>query len=85
MKIYYTSEFFRRYKRLPEIIRSLAKEKIKLFSEDPFDVGLKTHKLHGRFKNYWAFSVDYNCRIIFKFEHGEVVKFYSIGGHSIYK
>ena len=85
MQIFYSPEFVRKYKKLPKPLKDLAKEREKIFRADPFDVSLKTHKLHGRFREFWAFSVDYNCRITFKFEENDSVRFYSVGGHSIYK
>ena len=66
-------------------MKERVEEKEKIFREDPFDQRLKTHKLHGRFYEYWAFSVGFDCRIIFKFQDKGITKFYSIGEHSIYK
>jgi len=85
MQIFYSPEFVRKYRKLPNSLKNLAEEKEKIFREDPFNSSLKTHKLHGKFREFWAFSVDYNCRIIFKFERNENIRFYSIGRHSIYK
>jgi len=85
MQIFYSPEFVRKYKKLPNSLKDSAKKKEKVFRDDPFDVSLKTHKLQGKFREFWAFSVDYNYRIIFKFEQNNEVRFYSIGGHSIYK
>lgn len=85
MQIFYSPEFCRRYKRLSVQIREQTKEKEKVFRENPFDHRLKTHKLHGKFYEYWAFSVDFDCRIVFKFHDKNTIRFYSIGGHSIYK
>jgi mRNA-degrading endonuclease YafQ of YafQ-DinJ toxin-antitoxin module len=37
------------------------------FSRNPFEPKLKTHKLSGTLKDCRAFSVDYDCGVIFKF------------------
>jgi len=51
-----------------------------------FDERLDTHKLNGRFKKYYAFSIDHDNRIIFTFsEDKTIVYFHSIGNHDIYK
>lgn len=55
------------------------------YSRDPINPRLKTHKLNGRFNKYWSFSIDYRNRIIFEFYRKGVVRFHSIGDHSIYK
>lgn len=85
MKIIYTSKFIREYKKLPIGIKNLAEEKEKIFRNNPFDSVLDTHKLHGRFKDFWSFSIGFKYRIIFEFGDNNVVYFYSIGDHSIYQ
>ena len=38
-----------------------------LFSHHPFDARLKTHKLTGKLSGLCAFSIAYDCRIVFRF------------------
>jgi addiction module RelE/StbE family toxin len=52
-----------------------------LFSEHPFNRNLKTHKLSGRLSDDWAFSVDYDCRVIFRFLAEDKVLLVGIGSH----
>jgi len=54
---------------------------IKLFIEDPFNPQLRTHKLTGKLSGLWAFSVSYDCRVIFKFIKGDEVLLIDIGSH----
>lgn len=84
MEIYYSPKFRRQYKKLPLSIKKQAEEMEKLFRADCFDPKLNTHKLGGRFNKYWAFSIDYQFRIIFEFYRKGVVRFHSVGDHSIY-
>lgn len=60
-------------------------KKIDLFLEDPYLPILKTHKLTGKLKDCWSFSVSYKLRILFKFEKENIVGFIDIGTHDIYK
>ncbi len=60
-------------------------KKEKIFRQDPFKPQLKTHKITGKLKGYWAFSFDYERRIIFEFVSKKVVWFHSVGGHEIYR
>ena len=85
MKIYYSSKFEREYKKLPKGIKLLAEKKEKVFRRNPFNQSLKTHKLHGRLKEYWAFWIDSNYRIIFEFIGKDTVWFHSVGNHSVYR
>ncbi|HAV66731.1 TPA: type II toxin-antitoxin system mRNA interferase toxin, RelE/StbE family [Candidatus Beckwithbacteria bacterium] len=85
MKIYYSSKFSREYKKLPTNIKSLAEEKEPIFRKNPHHPKLKTHKLTGKLKSYWAFSIDYQHRIIFEFINKNAVWFHSVGTHQVYR
>lgn len=84
MKIYYSGKFAKEYKKLPLKIKKLAEKKEKLFRDDPFNPQLKTHKLTGKLKEFWAFSIDFEYRIIFEFASKDIVWFHSVGTHGIY-
>lgn len=85
MIIRISSKFEKSYKKLPKIIQEKAKEKERLFRKNPFNPRLKTHKLHGEYKDYWAFSVSDQYRIMFTFINLEIIDFINIGTHQIYK
>ncbi len=82
--IYYSSYFEKAFKALPSKIKEQAIEKEKIFREDCFDKRLKTHKLKGKLKNYWSFSINYSCRILFEFGEKDEASFIDVGTHSIY-
>lgn len=84
MKIYYSTKFAREYKKLPGKIKLVAEKKEKIFRKNPFHHQLKTHKLAGKLKSYWAFSLDYQHRIIFEFADKDRIWFHSVGTHEIY-
>ena len=77
--------FEKHYKKLPKKIKEKAKEKEKIFRENPFHPLLRTHKLHGKYKDCWAFWIDYRYRIKFIFLSENKVLFLDIGTHDIYK
>jgi len=80
-----SSRFERNYKKLSREIKEKAKKKEKIFRENPFDPRLRTHKLHGKEKEAWAFWINYSHRIKFIFLSDEEVLFLDIGTHEIYK
>lgn len=83
--IYYSSRFYKNLAKLSgEEIKKLSKVE-SIFQKDCFDKRLKTHKLKGHLKDYWAFSVTYSVRIMFKFLKEGAVVFIDIGTHSIYE
>jgi len=55
---------------------------LELFSKEPFHPQLRTHKLTGKLEGLWAFSVTYDCRVIFKFFDKNEVLLIDIGGHN---
>lgn len=54
---------------------------VEMFTKDPFQPSLRTHKLTGRLEGLWAFSVSFNCRVIFKFLSKTEILLIDIGGH----
>jgi mRNA-degrading endonuclease YafQ of YafQ-DinJ toxin-antitoxin module len=56
-------------------------QQLEQFIVDPFDPSLKTHKLSGRLKEFWSFSVDYDERVLFYFTDNEKAVFVDFGSH----
>ncbi|HAZ44555.1 MAG TPA: type II toxin-antitoxin system mRNA interferase toxin, RelE/StbE family [Cyanobacteria bacterium UBA11369] len=56
-------------------------QKVEQFTTDPFEQSLKTHKLSGRLKDLWSFSVDYDERVLFYFTEDGNAVFVDIGSH----
>ena len=57
--------------------------RLELFIIEPFDAVLKTHKLSGKLRNLWSFSIEYDLRVIFYFtkDKPKKVVFIDIGNH----
>lgn len=53
--------------------------------DNPFHPSLKTHKLGGNLRPYWSASVNYEYRVIFRFEGKMLILLITIGNHEIYK
>jgi addiction module RelE/StbE family toxin len=84
MIITYSSQFHklvRKYSQYKDIII----KKTLLFKENPFEPSLRTHKLSGSLEGYYAFSVNYSLRIVFRFIDNDKVFFVVIGTHSVYR
>ena len=76
--------FKKKYKKIFTLNAELKKsfwEAITSFSQNPFDPKLRTHKLTGKLKGLWSFSVSYNCRVIFRFISDHEVLLIDIGSH----
>ncbi len=59
------------------------RQTLELFKANPFDVKLKTHKLSGKLKGLWSFSIAYDTRVVFYFTGDKPPKaiFVNIGNH----
>ncbi len=57
--------------------------RLELFVNEPFSPQLKTHKLSGKLKDLWSFSIEYDLRVIFYFTEDKPKKaiFVDIGTH----
>ncbi|MBI4684764.1 MAG: type II toxin-antitoxin system mRNA interferase toxin, RelE/StbE family [Nitrospirae bacterium] len=84
IKIIWDQGFKRIYKKKIKNDEELKKKfwnAIELFSNEPFNSRLRTHKLTGRLEGLWAFSVNYDCRVVFRFLDKSEVLLIDIGGH----
>jgi mRNA-degrading endonuclease YafQ of YafQ-DinJ toxin-antitoxin module len=84
MRIIPTAKFERNYKKLSDSLKDKAEIALEIFKIDLSDPRLAIHKLHGRFMGYWAFTVDYDCRIIFRYGAKDQVYLIAIGDHGMY-
>jgi len=83
--VYPSSQFRKSFKKLPRAVQKKAERRDEMFRESPFIPILETHKLGGKLKDYWAYSVDEHYRVLFRFEKGNKVLYFDIGTHEIYK
>jgi mRNA-degrading endonuclease YafQ of YafQ-DinJ toxin-antitoxin module len=56
--------------------------KISIFLINPFDSKLRTHKLSGKLKELWSFSIENDIRVIFFFTDNQTkAVFTDFGSH----
>lgn len=84
MEISFSSSFKRAFKKRIKANTDLEEkfwQKLEQFTVNPYDTSLKTHKLSGKLKEFWSFSVDYDERVLFYFTEDEKAVFVDIGSH----
>ena len=84
MKIEFSSHFKRAFKK--RILNNIILEKrfherLNLLQLGPFNTKLETHKLSGLLKGKLAFSVSYDCRVVFSFKDENTIVLLDIGTH----
>jgi len=82
IKVAYSNSFKRSFKkRIKGQKEELFFQKLELFIKNPYHKQLRTHKLSGKLKDLWSFSIDRNTRIVFYFVDPNHVIFENIGTH----
>lgn len=84
-KILYSRSFAKKLEKFSKKEEEKILKKIQIFWQNPFAPSLKTHKLTGKLKDYWSFSITSNLRIMFQFERKDSILFIDVGGHEIYR
>ena len=80
MRVSVSSRFARRAKKLKEPQASLLRAALRRFAADPHDPLLRSHKLKGDLAAYWAFSVDEDVRVLFRWD-GDEAFLVNLGSH----
>lgn len=84
MKVSFSSSFKRAFKKRikgKQELESKFWNKLELFTNNPFEPNLKTHKLSGKLKDLWSFSLEYDERVLFYFTDDGNAVFINIGNH----
>ena len=82
-RIFYTRQFKRLYKKLPQSIKKKFKRQLELLTKDIRHPSLKARKMVGT-ENVWEARIDYHYRMTFQFENDDIV-LRAIGTHEIYR
>ncbi len=80
MRFVVSSRFQRRARKLREPHATMLRAALRRFARDPQDPLLRTHKLRGELSDYWAFSVDDDLRMLFRWDD-EVAFLVHLGSH----
>jgi addiction module RelE/StbE family toxin len=85
MEVSFSSTFKRTFRKRVQStdIETEFWNRLERFVNDPFDAKLKTHKLSGKLKGLWSFSIENNLRVVFYFTKDKPPKaiFVDIGTH----
>lgn len=82
--VLFTPSFLRQLKAFDISLQEEVTEKVELFKNNSNYRMLKVHKLHGRLKGRWSFSVNYRFRIIFSYASKQEAILLAVGDHSVY-
>ena len=85
--IYPSPRYANSFKKLDPPIQARLIEREKLFRDNAYYPGLKTHKLEGELgnKGFLAYYVDDKIRVMFTFLNTDEVLYIDVGDHGIYR
>ena len=66
MKVRYSPDFYRKYKKADVRIQNRVDEKIEVFLKDPYDLQLDNHTLKRQWKGYRSIDITSDWRAIYK-------------------
>jgi len=81
----YAPTFLREYKKLDPGLKEEVKRKIEEFKDRGNHQKLGVHKLRGRFKDCYSFSVDYKNHVAFEYREKNDVALIGVGNHDLYR
>ena len=84
VKVCFKPTFVKQYARLEPTLKDEVKEKIKLFQNIRNHRYLRVHKLKGKLRGRYGFSVNYRYRIIFAWLSKTEAVLLGIGDHDVY-
>jgi mRNA-degrading endonuclease YafQ of YafQ-DinJ toxin-antitoxin module len=80
MRLRASNRFLRRAKKLRDPQAAMLRAALRRFAADPRDPLLRTHKLKGELADYWAFTIDEDLRVLFRWD-GDVAFLVDLGTH----
>lgn len=86
IEVSYTKKFLKMFNILDHDLQDRVEEKVEQFRDKENHKALEVHKLKGKFKGPYAFSVDRKSRIAFEYgiSRQEVILL-AVGSHDIYR
>jgi mRNA-degrading endonuclease YafQ of YafQ-DinJ toxin-antitoxin module len=80
MRVIASSRFLRRARKLRNPRAAMVRTALRRFAADPKDPLLRVHKLKGDLARYWAFSVEDDLRVLFRWD-GDTAFLVNLGTH----
>ena len=84
MKYFYTAHFLRAYNKLSVEVRDDVYAAVEDYKKSSNSSKLKLHKLQGKMKGLYAFSANFQYRIIIEIQKSRTY-FIDVGDHSVYE
>jgi len=82
----FSKNFKKSFSKKDKFVQKKIRERIRLFREDPFNIVLNNHKLHGEYVGCSSINITGDFRVVFKYLDEFHIVFLDIGTHTeLYK
>ncbi|MFH1671450.1 MAG: type II toxin-antitoxin system mRNA interferase toxin, RelE/StbE family [Candidatus Portnoybacteria bacterium] len=82
MIVHLHKNFEKQYNKLNKKTKGRVQERLKLFSENPFDPRLNNHPLKGKYTDYRSINITGDLRAVYKFISEDECIFVVVDSHS---
>lgn len=82
MRIEYSKNFTRQFKKKDTFIRQRFLERQRIFVEDKFSLVLNNHSLHGEYEGCRSINITGDVRAVFEEVSENYIEFIAIGTHA---
>jgi addiction module RelE/StbE family toxin len=82
MNIDYSKSFDKQFSKLSKLEKSLVKDAIDLFIDNPFNESLRNHPLKDKWIDYRSVTADADLRLHYRVMHKGKALFVAVGTHN---
>lgn len=82
MRVKFHKNFNKSFKKLPIKVKVQFKKRLKLFLNEPLNLLLNNHALHGDWVDFRSINITGDFRAIYKYLNNDTVEFVIINTHS---
>lgn len=83
-EITYAPKFIKNLKKIKGELKEEILNRVEMLANESNHEMLRVHKLKGRLKDRYSFSIDYKHRIVFVYLDEYTIYLLNFGGHGVY-
>ena len=83
-EITYSPKFIKNLKKVKGELKEEILNRVEMLTNESNHEMLRVHKLKGRLKGRYSFSIDYKHRIVFLYLDENTIYLLNFGGHEVY-
>lgn len=82
MQVKFSSNFTKKYRKLPNKIKLAFDSRLEMFRKNPFELVLNNHGLVGKYRGCRSINVTGDWRAVYELIAQDIASFVALGTHS---